>query len=611
MTRRRRHPTSRLVKQASGKRRQGDKEADAPATVSEHGGPQSSVLLPDHDGQFRAYDVSFFEELPGLREALTFGFVRWGANSAHNTRKARLGELGRGFVRFCVDTDRRAVELSQCDEAFGTAFVRWLNQQKSRKGELWSPNNRAQMLEAFGCMMSAAADHERFGGDAQNAANSLPQNPWPGRSSKRVPTPRLSRDHLKKIIEAAEAEVIEIRDRLRYGKRLLEAGEVARLENSIDYRGDFALCLAEVAAHYPGVVPDNNNIRTVSVRLANAVKIHGYEKIASYLQPAPRDFIPFAALLSVATVFNPNTLLSLNWSNVTRLERLGEPVVKIIGKKARALADPTVVLSMRETNGVGVALMLNCLEEMTARIRPFAARKEQDRLFLAVPRRGEKNVKGFHHEKGAGTDITWRRGLEEFCARHNLQWFSLRQIRTTVLDEVQLLTGDVLAAQAVGQQKSWATIWYHYTSDGTRKRQRERLGEVLMLRERWRTTSGLIDPRNRTLTPSMDRGAATPGFLCLDPFDSPRNNQTQGRPCSAYGECPSCPMAAIDIGDVAVVALLIALRRAIYASQTLIPPKSWLARWAPIVTDLDGLLAIVDDATLLKSHSISIPLEMV
>jgi hypothetical protein len=191
------------------------------------------------------------------------------------------------------------------------------------------------------------------------------------------------------------------------------------------------------------------------------------------------------------------------------------------------------------------------------------------------------------------------RALNSFRKVNNLEHFTLSQLRPTLIDMTLFLNGDLAAAQALGNHRKPHTTWTFYTSSGVKKRFLERLGEVLVLRQRWIDTKGVIDPRR--LTQSQDKSAATPGFICLDPFDSPRKNQNKGRACKAYGECPSCPLAAADLGNASTVALYFALKYSIYKSQSSMSAQTWLLRWAPVLADLDALLEMIPQSMLESS----------
>lgn len=254
-------------------------------------------------------------------------------------------------------------------------------------------------------------------------------------------------------------------------------------------------------------------------------------------------------------------------------------------------------------------------KEMTAHIRSSVREeRRKDRIFLYVPSSspsGIRNISSFDQGACDYQAIAFTHSLKLFIKQNGLKSFNLSQIRTTIIDEVHLITCDIIATRNFAKHKTAKTTWSHYTSDGTRRRYRERLGEMLLLRERWLTTSGIIDPRNISLTPSMDRGAATPGFLCLDPMDSPRPGQVKNRLCSAYGECPSCPLCAANVADVGSVSLYQALRFAITSAQGRMGTRTWSVRWGPVLADLDALLEHVSPEVSAKALAIPRKLPMV
>jgi len=482
--------------------------------------------------------------------------------------------------------------LGELTKPIFVAFIGWLNAPRAN-GQPLSPNTRALALAAIGTTLETLENSPSWKNEARKVRQDIPKNPWPGQSRRHEPRERLSRDELGAIVAAAEEEVRNIQLRLAEGRQLLEAGRGALARGSRDYR-DLATCLAALDQRYPGVIPDIPAIEDADNDLGRAVKrVHRHGNLTGYFYASSRDLVPFALLLTVSSAFNPDTLLALDWSGVTTVDRLGSPAIRLTSPKARGAEDPVVLLDTTESNETGPVVLLALLRDLTVRIRgSITDPADRDRVFVFVPRMAaSKRPKAFSGMNGPSGDHAWKWVLEDFAAAHGIKPFGLSQIRPTVLDEIQFLTGDLLAANAVGQQRNPQTVWYHYTSAGTRNRYRERVGEILLLRVRWLQTDGVIDPRTRTF--AQDKGAATPGFFCFDPFDSPRPGQKSNRLCTAYGECPSCPLAAANIGDPAAVALYLALRRAIFRSQGPVSPNSWLERWAPVAADLDGVLSRV------------------
>jgi hypothetical protein len=351
--------------------------------------------------------------------------------------------------------------------------------------------------------------------------------------------------------------------------------------------------------------------------------------------------VPLTLSISLATVFNPHTVLKLCWRNIDRnvdrfgngrtsvqfdageadeiseddedqaeLEDSGEALTKIVGDKPRARRNLVRLLDPEAsaTNQVSLNLVLDLLSAMTARVRPHIEDKDQfgDRVFVFVIKRGKKRARGFDLD-ASRSDIGWSHALRSFISDNGLPDFTLKTIRATLLDYVQLFRrGDLLAAQEVGNHSNRVITWTHYTSSLVKKLLQESVGETMLVRERWIRSDGLIDPRK--FGRWTDKGCATPGWVCLDPFDSPRPNQKKNSLCTAYGECPDCPLAAARPKSSKNVMLYEALRRAIYRSVSRVTPAVWQQRWAPVVAALNALLELVPPKVLDESRTITIEL---
>ncbi|MFC5354804.1 hypothetical protein [Azospirillum himalayense] len=563
------------------------------------GVPFLMAVFPRPQSGRQEIELSFLLETPYLAEPFSEAFLLWARSKTECTRRNKSYILQTGFFRFLMEAGVKLIALDNIDQVLLRAFIAWLNRSTATQaGKPASPKSRSMYWGVLSSMIQALRKVPRWAMAANTIIDSMPSTPWPLLDHKVTPVQRLDREHLIAIKNAAERDLLAFATRWKEGQALLNAGCEALQAAPPNYQS-LATCVAEVDRSYPQVIPTLSDIRADNPALYRAIRKSGMglTKIFRHLYPLPRDIVPFVILFSIATAFNTETILSLDTAKVERSTRFGVPIVRIIGRKERAAEDPMVVLDASQTPGVGVAMLLDLLESMLARTRGLVADpRDYSRLFLFIKPRGNKAAKAFRGVLGPSQDSCWRVALASFITDHALKPFTLRQIRPTLLDEVHLLTGDILLTKAVGRQKDAAVVWSHYTSDGTKRRYQERLGEIFLLRERWRVSYGVIDPRARVLTAGMDRGAATPGFLCLDPMESPRPNQSKGRLCTAYGECPSCPLAAANVDDAASVALYLALHRAIYDAQSRLPAKAWLIRWAPVLTDLTTLIALVPAA---------------
>jgi hypothetical protein len=125
-------------------------------------------------------------------------------------------------------------------------------------------------------------------------------------------------------------------------------------------------------------------------------------------------------------------------------------------------------------------------------------------------------------------------------------WIGARSIRGFVAELTdEMLQGDVVATGHLLQHSRVDTTREHYQNAAVRARQGSYLAVGMQLRQRWVDSDGKIEPRN--VSAKHDHSAATSGFRCLDPYDSPIPGQEKGKLCTAYGACASCPLATLDI----------------------------------------------------------------
>jgi hypothetical protein len=641
----------RVVATASARQaREGDVEA-LPSTRLErkdvNGKPTlTAIFAGKGGGKPHELDLSHMLDFPGLCELFARGFLAWGKDQAPITRCTALGSLRRYWFGYLRVHQLMTITPDQLNEQVMAGFKEWLNHRKKRSGKPLSPNSIRMLLGSLRVLLRAA--------EATELLDSLPTGPR-GSSRKSQPTEVLRLDELLTVMEAVEKEILALRDRWARGRQLLVIGRrqlVAGIgldpspwrSATARSQSNLALALAILDQRYPGVIPDLRVISSDDPLLGATVQYaFGNGAVKGYFQASARDLVPLVLALAFATVFNPDTVLKLEWKNIDRnIDRMGDgrpatrfdvrsedegrgvaeagdpddtaPLTRVTGDKPRAQRQLVRLLDP-EPSGAGqvsLNLVLDLVTEMTARIRPYAIGGGEyvDRVFIFVQQVGAKRPKGFGSTRlGASGDPGWKHGLKNFIDDNNLPAFTFRTIRATLLDYVQLFSrGDLEAARAVGNHRSRVTTWTHYTSSLVKRLLQEATGETLLVRERWLNSEGVIDPRPFQWT---NKGCATPGFHCLDPFDSARPNQKKGRLCAAYGECPDCPLSAAVPNNPRNVMLYEALRRAIYRSVSTMTAPMWQLRWAPVVAALDALLANVPPAVLEKSRQIAVELPSV
>lgn len=642
----------RVVANASARRAREENVASLPSTRLERkdvNGKRTltAVFAGKGGGKPHELDLSCMLDFPGLCELLAKGLLAWGRNQDPKTRRHNLLCLRAGLFSYLRFQNLTTITPDQLDEQVMAGFKEWLNHRNKKSGKPLSPRTIHTFLSSLRMLLRGA--------EAGELLDRVPPGPRAA-GRKGQPTEVLRLDELMAVMEAVEKEILALRDRWARGRQLLAIGRrqladgIGLASNpwhdkSAKSESNLALTLAILDQRYPGVIPELSVIKSDDPLLGATVgSAFGSGKVTGYFYPSGRDLVPLAMFLAFATVFNADTVLELEWKNIDRnVDWIGDgrpavrfdvrgddegrggaeagdqddaaPLTKVTGNKPRArrqlvrLLDPEASVA----DQVGLNLVLNLVAEMTARIRPYAidGGEYADRVLLYVQQRKAKRPKGFGSAiQGASDDIVWKRGLENFITDNNLPACTLKTIRATLLDYVQLFSqGDLEAARAVGNHRSLVTTWTHYTSSLVKRLLQEATGETLLVRERWLNSEGIIDPR--LFREWTNKGCATPGFHCLDPFDSPRPNQKKGRLCAAYGECPDCPLSAAVPSNPRNVMLYEALRRTIYRSVSTMTAPMWRLRWAPVVVALDALLSSVPPAVLEKSRQFCVELPAV
>lgn len=621
---------------------------DLPSTRLERGVADgrhtlTAVFHKKSGGKPDRLDLSFLLDFPGQADFFANAILTWGKQQRQTTRYERTRSLRTGWFTYLDQSGLADLVPSAIDEQIMTGFSSWVRQRRNPDGQPLHPNTIRHELGVLRVVFRNAPG-------AVHLMEMVPAGPR-GAARKTNPSDVLRFDELLRVMAAVEKEVLALRDRWSEGRRLLEQGRQYLQQGKAlvpnpqrraeEARGEanLALTLAMLDHRYPGVIPDRSVIQEDHSLLAWTMNLAlGGARTTRYFYATSRDLVPLALSIAFATVFNPSTILKLCWKNIDRnVDRLsngrasvqfvvsdededgesaaeaeppGTPLTKVAGDKPRA-GRQLVRLLDGEAGGpdqVSLNLVLDLLTEMTARIRPHVIDRDQygDRVFLFVQQNSQKRPRGFALESRTG-DMPWAHGLRKFVSDNRLPSFTLKTIRASLLDYSQLFNhGDLEAARLTGNHSSRVTTWTHYTSNLVKRLLQEAVAETMLLRERWLQSDGKLDPRKfRNWT---NKGCATPGWVCLDPFDSPRPNQKTGTLCTAYGECPDCPLAAARPSNPRNVMLYEALRRAIYRSVARVTAAVWRERWAPVVAALDAMLTHVPAQILEESRKLAVEL---
>lgn len=568
--------------------------------------PRLLVIFPGKN-QPEIYNFTDLLVQPEIAMFLAEGFRHWTASVSPLSRKNNALHLST-YIRDFLRTLQAPCQLMDIDETFWASFLSWVNGPRRKDGQPWAEATRARIHGAFFMCIEALSEHPQWGTSASYLLNhsGFPRKPWRGRSKKVVPRKVLSTPERQAIIAACLSELTELRDRLDKNDVILEGGrnileKTSKLGEAPPYRKEIGVCAARIAEYFPDKLANKSDIYSIDRSLGGAVNdIHTILAVRRLIYATFRDLVPFILLIGMKTAFNAETTLSLSWSRIRF--SADRRTVTFLGTKGRAkdvqvsinngedLASDLEVPSEPDVP-FGLADLLKLLRRLTESTCPLLADSDQaDRLFVGVPKRGTM-ARPLYIAPGDAGGALWWSVLQDFIETHSLTNFGLSTLRLTEGEMEWRRTGDLLAVRDRLGNKSIATTRTHYTSGGMRRESQERVAEIQTLYQRWSQSEGRIDPRTQS---QSWRSSATPGFGCMQPFDSPRLGQRKGRICDAYGECPDCPMAQSWPQDVQAAAYYIALEKAIYDARLgRVPARQWAAKWPRVLVALSELLAAI------------------
>ncbi|AVK72188.1 hypothetical protein BJN34_0060 [Cupriavidus necator] len=115
---------------------------------------------------------------------------------------------------------------------------------------------------------------------------------------------------------------------------------------------------------------------------------------------------------------------------------------------------------------------------------------------------------------------------------------------------------------------------------GAKRRRHEKLSEVMLAQERFYSSDGRRDIRGEP--DDIDIGAATPGWACHDPFDSPIPGEVKGRLCQGFGRCPACEMGNLDTTSGYALARVLQLTEEVAKAQSYLEAPRWHAAFEEV-----------------------------
>ena len=417
-------------------------------------------------------------------------------------------------------------------------------------------------------------------------------NPYPGAKRSVVNIEPLAPAELGPIMAAAKGAVVATTAMLRAFWKVEDAGkDIGELLAMAPTCPDHAALLLDRI--FPGEIPQaawftkgerlrlNGEFERLGIggrvsqdRLAKIVFRHRLTAVRTRLYPSITTLAPFAVLFAARLALNPTPLLEMELDDVVLEDPLGRPCFAANLEKRRQQGFQPVSWRASKDADNPAEMFVN-LRRWGSRARDMMPATVCQRLF-AHETEGRGTAYNSHaFAQGSGRFASFL--LRDEPEREPLPAFQLRQFRTTTLEIVdEMADGDIAVVMGKGGQRSEETVYSHYSTKAVAAGADERIGVMIAIYGRFFRTAGEIDPRD--VMEREDMGAATRGFVCLNPFASPIPGSRTGRMCEAVGHCPICPFAAVDTTSVLAFARLKHLERA-YCSLRDEDPDTYRARF--------------------------------
>ena len=553
-------------------------------------------------------DCSHWLDYPHIAEAFVFALSEYAKKAASNSVSCRIGDLDRGLFAYLRLTDPKGEsDLKSIDTAWVDGFIRWLDLKRNVDGTPVSQTTRTMLLTALRILIKILKSSKSWK-PRLTPSISIPTHVWTGCSRKITPRQIIDDNSLLHLLLASQDEVLNTMGKVKAAWATKNAlDESPPHPTKMPKTPDEWRWLYE--NRYQTWIPNSDWIRENDRQLwlAHRSLQMTLTELRQPLAPSARELIPFVILMAFQTAFNPDVLRELNLKDIEYPDHFGGKRIQFRPPKCRSLRKQMRTFAVG--NPIGPDVLVSFITEWAKTLRVIATVKYQDRLFLMLTRSADHSedttmramdYSGGSHKAGS----LWYASLTRFLEYHVIPHLALAQLRTTSLDKIHEMTGgDLKAVQTAGGQRSPQVLLEHYTSDAARTRNNEALAAIMLTRERLVRTEGTApDPRKEPF--EADKGCATPGYYCLDPFSSPMPSEIDGRLCQAFGQCPRCPLACINTQSPYAAARAIQLRDAVIAAQTTLPPRRWLDCWAHVAKRLDDYwLPLFNDHHVLTAAS--------
>jgi len=539
---------------------------------------QVAFREPSLEGGIQRFsELSHWLSRPKIGVAFARAFFSHGTDKQPQTRYETFQAIGR-FLAFIVGFERRSGQsmstLTDISQECVSAFVEHVRTSKTKTGAPYKPTSIRNILSPLRVIIRELKGKEHFG-------HRLPRGV--AVESGGYTNVAATIDHTEPLDDITTARVV-----------IASLQEIQRL------------ALAKPILNFPvdkqGRILSNLDWETILERLEQSAR--------SEAEPLTvRETIPYILLLDLSSSFNASTLLVTSQNAVIKNHGLyGRRRWQIRAAKPRAKGrTQTRTFSVDLYSWANPVFLLSALEVYTATLRSLVAPELADRLILA------KNAVGVTalYEKRYGLTSSVDDALLKFCADHKIAAFPLNRLRPTSSDIVhQISNGDILRQVAALQHvtSSLDLTGETYQSAAAKRRDRERLARALTFREAFVRSRGKVDATVAFGNPRNGLRAATPGFACIDMFDSPLPHQRKGTPCTGYCLCPACPFGCANVFEPHSVARLKQVEGKLLKAKNTLPFERWTRDYQPQLEALqEEWLPRVTKSLLARASKIILP----
>jgi len=502
-------------------------------------------------------------------------FCRAHKNSRETSRSSSANNMVSGLGQYLAAT---RVEINGPDDVpmdLGESFLTYLKGKDATHPITLAVQTQRHYYGTFKKVVLAL--HEM---DPRWQVIRIPTKPFAGLPRKSNPK-ELDRAAWANVMKAAVEECISTMDEVWPLLDRVHSAIAKKSKGDAVSLSDPAEAIAQILANFDGHFPRQAEVR----QLPGVGKISEseYFSLRRLAHPIGGDLIPFFLVLAMHSGFNEQPLRTLTLDGISEHYPLGRKRTVIKSSKHRAgesdQGAPQRAAFPASDHPLAPERLIRFVIAWTRRIRDYADGELANDFFLhAVSEGGRHKRRGMLIDSyscrtdDVNTRVTGYITL--FCKRRGLKYSGSRANRLAFSEVVDGLTdGDAFELRAMLGHRLLSTGQDSYQTTTMQRRQKEQMAGTMAAQERWVTSNGNID--TRSTRSDREHTAATQGFCCADPFQSPQPGQRPGKLCTSYGACPACPLAVADSNEAYALARFLQLQELYEEARAELGSEIW------------------------------------